>query len=220
MNYVDFKSNLLTALLGDRPNLPAEPMMKNLLIQNLRLVAKEYEPLILTTSKKDGEILKKLENEQYILAPIVPADENLNIKMDEDLMYVVVYMTAKNLCSSNNIKKHDDSMWQFINNYTWARYETGFTECNNDSIDTYMNEYGYKKIYLDRTMTSNGYVYKWDEEFISILNDYQFGLIDYELSKSDRNNLEKFAKFADGELDTTDEDYEAFEEINKYLGSL
>lgn len=221
MNYVDFKLNLKMALLGDRRDLPEDSDLKILLIQKLRVVAEKYEPRLLTTSKKNQDILKRLENGQYILVPSLPSDDSENIKMDEGLMYVVVYALAKQLGGSNKKDDYDDLMWEHILNYTWNSYESDFSKNDNkSSTDTNLDIYGDKKIYIDRTKSTQGYVYKWDEDFVSILNDYLLGKADYELSISDLKNIEKFVTYSKGNLDLEDEDYDAFKEINIYIGEL
>lgn len=91
---------------------------------------------------------------------------------------------------------------------------------NSTQINNLQHLYGNAKIFVDINNTTTGTSYLWDKEFIRRLDDYFKGLPVFEMSKADRENINIYIKFADGEVNNTDKDYEMFEKFNIYLGSL
>ena len=91
---------------------------------------------------------------------------------------------------------------------------------NLNQIKKLKHLYGTAKIAEDIAHGNSGREFNFSQDFIKKLDLFFQGKIDFTtISVADKRNLEKFIKFADGELSNTDEDYEAFEALNKYLGS-
>ncbi len=91
---------------------------------------------------------------------------------------------------------------------------------NNSQLESLQNLYGNSKVFAKVTTTAKGREYLFDDDFINVLEDFLKGGKLFDMNKSDRNNIEKFIKLADGELDITSKDYETLVEFNKYLGGL
>lgn len=81
--------------------------------------------------------------------------------------------------------------------------------------------YGTAQIADDIAYGLNGKEFNFSDDFVNKLDLYFQGEINFKtISAADKRNLDKFIKFADGEIVDTDKDYEMFEKFNKYLGSL
>lgn len=92
---------------------------------------------------------------------------------------------------------------------------------NSTQIKKLKHLYGTAKIAEDTAYSINGKEFKFSDDFIIKLDLYLQGKINFTtISAADKRNLEKFIKYADGELVPTDDDYEMFEKFNIYLGSL
>lgn len=91
---------------------------------------------------------------------------------------------------------------------------------NSIQINNLQHLYGNAKIFVDINNTTTGTSYLWDKEFIRRLDDYFKGLPVFEMSKSDRENINIYINYADEKLKNTDEKYVVFKEFDKFLGSL
>lgn len=90
-----------------------------------------------------------------------------------------------------------------------------------DHIKKLKHLYGTAEIADDIAYGLNGKEFNFSDDFVNKLDLYLQGKINFKtISAADKRNLDKFIKFADGEIVDTDKDYEMFEKFNKYLGSL
>ena len=213
MVYSDFKDLLLANLYGDKSKLPDDNVVQALILQALVEVANRCNPLSLRTDVSDGVILKKIDKE-YIRMPNKPIDYMDRIDIDETLVYAVNSLVASKLCGDDKKAYHLRNGRRGIQDYLWAMYES------SNSDKSVMDFYGYKGIYTSRFMTINGYVYDFDQEFIKNVNSYLMGETIENISKSDRENLDRYIAYAEGEMSNTDELYSVFEEFDNYLGEL
>lgn len=221
MKYADFK--LYLKVIGtNKSSLPEDNVLKLLLSQALKEVAIDAEPLLLNTKVKDEKIIKILEDGSYILAPVAPQNDEDLIVIDEELIYAVANLVLSKYCNPDLKKFYKDESNSVINTYRWNRYRA--IEYNRNDELTYteiaIDVMGEKTIYISKTKTTNGYVYVWDGSFVSIVNDYLTGKSLTNISKSDRNNLDRLISFFSGEMDTTEKYYADFVEFNKYLGGI
>lgn len=221
MKYADFK--LYLKVIGtNKSSLPEDNVLKLLLSQSLKEVAIDAEPLLLNTKVKDENIIKILEDGSYILAPVAPQSDDDLIIIDEELIYAVANTVLSKYCIPDLKKFYRDEANSVINSYKWNRYRA--IEYSLDDKLTYteiaIDVMGEKTIYISKTKTTNGYVYVWDDSFVSIVNDYLMGKSLTNISKSDRNNLDRLILFFDNEMSIDDKHYLDFVEFNKYLGGL
>ncbi len=221
MKYADFKS-YLKVIGTNKTALPEDNVLKLLLSQALKEVAIDAEPLLLNTKVKDENIIKILEDGSYILAPVVPQSDDDLIIIDEELIYAVANTLLSKYCAPDLKKFYRDESNSVINSYKWNRFRA--IEYSLDDELTYteiaIDVMGEKTIYISKTKTTNGYVYVWDDSFVSIVNDYLMGKSLTNISKSDRNNLDRLVLFFDNEMSIDDKHYLDFVEFNKYLGSM
>lgn len=221
MKYADFK--LYLKVIGtNKSSLPEDNVLKLLLSQSLKEVAIDAEPLLLNTKVKDENIIKILEDGSYILAPVAPQSDDDLIIIDEELIYAVANTVLSKYCIPDLKKFYRDEANSVINSYKWNRYRA--IEYSLDDKLTYteiaIDVMGEKTIYISKTKTTNGYVYVWDDSFVSIVNDYFTGESLINISKSDRNNLDRLILFFDNKMNIDDKYYFDFVEFNKYLGGL
>lgn len=219
MKYRDFKQYLKIITQGGKV-VPGDEFLNPLVLQSLREVALEAEPLLLNTKVKDKDVIKILEDGSYILAPILPSNDEEEIVMDKDLIYAVANIVASKYCSLEQRKLYKDEANSIINMYQWNRYkaiEYGAID-NSTYTEVAIDVMGEKTIYINKTLTTRGYVYEWDENFISIVNDYLLGMTLTNISKSDRNNLDRLILFSDNKMGEDDRFYSDFVEFNKFLG--
>lgn len=221
MKYADFK--LYLKVIGtNKSSLPEDNVLKLLLSQALKEVAIDAEPLLLNTKVKDENIIKILEDGSYILAPVISKNDEDLIVIDEELIYAVANLVLSKYCNPDLKKFYKDESNSVINTYRWNRYRA--IEYNRNDELTYteiaIDVMGEKTIYISKTKTTNGYVYVWDDSFVSIVNDYLMGKSLTNISKSDRNNLDRLILFFDNEMSIYDKHYLDFVEFNKYLGGL
>lgn len=221
MDYAEFKS-YLKVIGTNKSVLPDSGVLNLLLSQALKEVAIDAEPLLLNTKVKDKNIIKMLEDGSYILAPAIPQNDDDLIVIDEELIYAVANIVLSKYCAPDLKKYYRDEANAVINSYKWNRYRTIKNSINDDLtyIEIAIDVMGEKTIYLSKTKTTNGYVYIWDDNFVSISNDYLFGKSLENISKSDRNNLDRLISFLNNEMVSTDKYYIDFVEFNKYLGGL
>lgn len=221
MKYADFKS-YLKVIGTNKTVLPEDNVLKLLLSQALKEVAIDAEPLLLNTKVKDKNIIKILEDGSYILAPVTPQSDDDLIIIDEELIYAVANTVLSKYCVPDLKKFYREEANSVINSYKWNRYRA--IEYSLDDELTYteiaIDVMGEKTIYISKTKTTNGYVYVWDDSFVSIVNDYLMGKSLTNISKSDRNNLDRLILFFNNEMNVDDKHYLDFVEFNKYLGGL
>lgn len=220
MKYGDFKKYLKMITPGGKV-VPGDELLNPLVLQSLREVAFDAEPLLLNTKVKDKDVIKILEDGSYILAPTVPSNDDEEIVMDKDLIYAVANIVASKYCSLEQRKLYKDEANSIINMYQWNRFraiEYGVVD-NSTYTEVAIDVMGEKTIYINKTKTTNGYVYEWDDSFVLIVNDYLTGASLTGISKSDRNNLDRLILFFDNGMDVNDKYYDDFFEFNKYLGS-
>lgn len=93
---------------------------------------------------------------------------------------------------------------------------------NNNFINKMRDFYGYKTVEKDTYINIDGSrTFLFDDEFILKLEKFLIGDISYDLSKSDRQNMQKFIDFAVQNLENlTQEEQTKLQELDKYLGSL
>lgn len=93
---------------------------------------------------------------------------------------------------------------------------------NNNFINKMRDLYGYKTVEKDTYINIDGSrTFLFDDEFILKLEKFLIGDINYELSKSDRQNIQNFIDFAVQNLENlTQEEQTKLQELDKYLGSL
>lgn len=226
MTYGAFKTFLKSIMRGDK-NLPQkdntvdDEVLKPLVIQSLKDVARETTPLVLLTTNMSEEFVKQLKNGLYIRKPKTPTDDNTELEMDEDLVYAVAYFTAYKLGSESKKKGYKNDGIDAIDKFEWNLDESlrdgKFSSIEEYALDV-IDRYGFKKIYSSRLIRNDGVEFVWDDFFISKLERYLIG-ISQEMSKSDLTNIEKFLSFMDGEM-TDSEELEAFSKFNEYLATL
>lgn len=221
MKYAEFKS-YLKVIGTNKSVLPEDSVLKLLLSQALKEVAIDAEPLLLNTKVKDKNIIKILEDGSYILAPAIPQNDNDLVVIDEELIYAVANIVLSKYCAPDLKNSYRDEANAVINSYKWNRYRIIENSMNDDLtyIENVIDAMGEKTIYFSKTNTTNGYVYVWDDNFVSISNDYLLGKSLENISKSDRNNLDRLISFLNNEMVSTDKYYIDFVEFNKYLGGL
>lgn len=220
MKYADFKS-YLKVIGTNKTVLPEDNVLKLLLSQALKEVAIDAEPLLLNTRVKNKNIIKILEDGSYILEPTIPQNDNDFIIIDDELIYAVANIVLSKYCSPDLKKYYKDEANSLINSYKWNRFRAVEHNANNELtyIEIAIDVMGQKTIYTSKTLTTRGYVYSWDENFVTVVNDYLLGMTLTNISKSDRNNLDRFILFSDNKMDTNDKYYDDFVEFNKFLGS-
>ena len=221
MKYGDFKKYLKMITPGGKV-VPADEFLNPLVLQSLREVALDAEPLLLNTKVKDKDVIKILEDGSYILAPTIPSNDDEEIVMDKDLIYAVANIVASKYCSLEQRKLYKDEANSIINMYQWNRFraiEYGAID-NSTYTEVAIDVMGEKTIYISKTLTTRGYVYEWDEVFVSIVNDYLLGKALTTISKSDRNNLDRLILFSNNNMSQEDKYYSDFVEFNKFLGSI
>lgn len=220
MKYGDFKKYLKVITPGGKI-IPADDLLDILVLQSLREVALEAEPLLLNTRVKDKDVIKILEDGSYILAPSVPSNDEAEIIIDKDLIYAVANIVVSKYSSLEQRKLYKDEANSIINMYQWNRFRAiEYGGINNSTYtEVAIDVMGEKTIYINKTLTTRGYVYEWDENFISIVNDYLLGMTLTNISKSDRNNLNRLILFSDNNMSQDDRFYSDFVEFNKFLGS-
>lgn len=220
MKYGDFKKYLKVITPGGKI-IPDDDLLNILVLQSLREVALEAEPLLLNTRVKDKDVIKILEDGSYILAPSVPSNDEAEIIIDKDLIYAVANIVVSKYSSLEQRDLYKDEANSIINMYKWNRFRAiEYGEINNSTYtEVAIDVMGEKTIYINKTLTTRGYVYEWDENFISIVNDYLLGMTLTNISKSDRNNLDRLILFSDNNMSQDDRFYSDFVEFNKFLGS-
>lgn len=220
MKYGDFKKYLKVITPGGKI-IPTDDLLNTLVLQSLREVALVAEPLLLNTRVKDKDVIKILEDGSYILAPSIPLNDEAEIIIDKDLIYAVANIVVSKYSSLEQRKLYKDEANSIINMYQWNRFraiEYGAID-NSTYVEVAIDVMGEKTIYINKTLTTRGYVYEWDENFISIVNDYLTGMALTNISKSDRNNLDRLILFSDNKMGEDDRFYSDFVEFNKFLGS-
>ncbi len=85
-------------------------------------------------------------------------------------------------------------------------------------IDCILRLHGKKRFY-EISQSARGNMYEFDNKFIQALDTFFMGEVQ-DMTKSQYNNIELFVKFADGEIDSSHEDYEALVECDKYLATI
>lgn len=221
MKYAEFKS-YLKVIGTNKSSLPEDSVLKLLLSHALKEVAIDAEPLLLNTKVKDEKIIKILEDGSYLSAPIVPSNDEDSIIIDEDLIYAVAYLVLSKYCNPELKKHYKDESDTIINNYRWNRYESVKNNVNDELTytETAIDVMGEKTIYVSKVLTTKGYFYIWDENFVSIVNDYLIGKALFNITKSDRNNLDRFISFADKTMNVDEKYYEDFLHFDKFLGEM
>lgn len=220
MTFKDFKTNLQAILAANSDNkLPADELLKSLMLQALTQVASEYNPLVLMSDDERADILKPFENGLYILNPILPDSDEDEILIDKSLIYAVMYKTA--FLAGKKKSVYDSEFRKTINDHKWARYEQ---DRNSDYrfdrsyTENLIDLYGYKKIYKSKDELLTGVVYEFDMEFVSLVNDYFSGTV-REMTRSDKKNLDKYVSFASGKMSEDHAEYLDFFKFNEYLGA-
>ncbi|MCK5111067.1 MAG: hypothetical protein KAQ94_06055 [Arcobacteraceae bacterium] len=220
MKYEDFKKHLTVIVGGDRPLPKDNNDLKTIILQCLREVAAKCEPLSLMTRDMENDILQSMESEDglYIRVPKLSMENDDVMDMDETLVYAVSYLTASKLSKHKKDDNEDDAK-AIMTDYNWKRYkdiESGKLDLQKSVAENSLDIHGYKLIYIKKIKTLNGYVYIWDDAFVTILNKYLAGETLAELSKSDRNNIDEYLAYGDSGL----KDNEMYEALNKYLATL
>jgi hypothetical protein len=220
MNYGDFRVNL-KSLSADKNALSFEglaPIVHHSLIQ----VALKTDPLVLITNDKEKKILQNLEDGLFVREPNLPVDESSIIDIDSTLIYAVLYITASKLAHNDNILKYKKEAELIINNYNWERYrvlndgkEIDLLSISKKALDLH----GYKKIYIEKVKTLNGYFYEWDEAFIKNLDIYLVGAANKNLSISDVDNMKLFIAYAENTMTSEHEEFLTITALDKHLGS-
>ena len=152
MKYADFKS-YLKVIGTNKTALPEDNVLKLLLSQALKEVAIDAEPLLLNTKVKDENIIKILEDGSYILAPVIPQNDDDLIIIDEELIYAVANTVLSKYCTPDLKKFYRDESNSVINSYKWNRFRA--IEYSLDDELTYteiaIDVMGEKTIYISKT---------------------------------------------------------------------
>lgn len=222
MTYGDFRVNLKSLMGGDKSLLSVEalaPIVHHSLIQ----VAVKTDPLVLITNDIEQKVLQNLEDGLIVREPSLPIDESSILDIDSALIYAVLYITASKFSHNDNILKYKKEAELIINNYNWERHRVLENDENIDLLDLSkraLDLHGYKKIYLKKLKTLNGYFYDWDEAFVKNLDIYLTGAVNKNLTKSDIENLKMFIDFAENIMTNEHNEYPTMTEVDKHLGSI
>lgn len=221
MKFQEFKKLLEVLKVGGK--LPKDDDILTFVTHNALVeVAQKTEPLVLITIDKESKIIKVLEDGLYLKEPRKIIDDNSLIEIDDDLIRAVAHVVISNFSDNENLLRHKTHVSKYINDYNWARFES-FNE--NDEKDLLsmsvraVDFHGFKKIYISKYKTIQGYFYNWDESFVAKLESF-FMSSNTDMSKSDFNNIDNFIAFADGTMTSEHEDYEIIRKFDEYLGSL
>jgi|GEM_PF-5859790 len=221
MNFKEFKELIQILRSGNKAIPQSDSVLSSLVEEAIKDVAKKTNPLILVTSlHQEIKVIKNIEKDLYIKEPRKIIDDNSLIEIDDELLQAVAHTVISQFSTNDNLLKHKVFASKFINDYNWERFISFKDSCNllefsKKAIDFH----GFKKIYIEKNRTLNGYWYKWDFNFIIKLNRYLIKDL-LHLSKSDINNINLFIHFADQKLTKEKEEYESIKEFDNYLGSL
>ncbi len=222
MNYSAFRDLLKGVMGGNKALLSIESLIP-LVEQSLEEVARKTEPLLLITCNKEEKILKIIGNNLFLKQPKKITDENSIIEIDDDLIYAVINLTASKFSIDTSIAKYKQESNKIMSDYNWNRFES-FRDANNGDLISLANEaiefHGYKKIYLQRVKSKDGYFYDWDMSFINKLEMYLSGAILKDISKSDINNIDNFIAYADNNMTIEHEDYSTIKQLDKKLSTI
>jgi len=221
MNFKELKDLIKILGSGNKATPKSDTVLISLVHEALKEIAKKSNPLVLVTPlHQEIRVIKKIEDGLYLKEPQRVVDDESLIEIDDELLQAVAHSVISAYSSSDELLRHKTFVAKIINDYNWERYNS-FSEnvdllsLSKEAIDFH----GFKKIYIEKNRSLNGYWFVWDIEFVKKLNKYLVkGLV--KLSKSDVNNIELFASYADEKMTDEHEEYENIKEFDRYLGSL
>ena len=79
---------------------------------------------------------------------------------------------------------------------------------------------GNAQIYTKESGVYGSFSYTWNDRFVNLLNDFFEGKPIHNFSDNSEDTIEKYVKYADGKLSSTDEDYDMLQQFDLYLTTI
>lgn len=101
-----------------------DTVMIDMVYDAMRMVARICVPMTLVTKDVTNDIIRQIDEVNYIRNPVKPSgDANEILDFDDLLISAVIYMACK-LISRDKKGDYSVLMRQAINDYNWAVYES------------------------------------------------------------------------------------------------
>lgn len=228
---------LIASHSSNRADMSTVPLINRKIQNSLNYVVDHCTPLVLLKRQGSGRLMhKSFTKDRYICRPMEIVDDSSLVEIDEPLLNAVALHALSNI-EPAKAQAYIRQFYAIVESYEYNLMNAFISldedryigndslnelkEVNTDltaitSIDRLLQSYGLKNIYTDKIKRLTGYEYIWDDNFITLLNDYFYNkelVID---NLSDRINLDEYITYQISGVGDSD----MYDKLNAYLGSL
>jgi len=122
MTYKQLKDITTGLLVGDNVLPKDDAVIKGLLGYAFNIIATRAEALHLLTKNPDLDILRLAPGDYFTRTPNLPDDEDSELDIDDELVYVAAEIIAS-ILSKNNKAQHERAIDRLIIDYNSKVYE-------------------------------------------------------------------------------------------------
>lgn len=223
VTFKDFKQKLKIAMFGDKRvkgDGSDDDILLPIINQSIESVSKLSKPAYLISNNIKDQVLDTLCCGYFIRRHKQIINDDSILDIDEELHEAVVYNAAFVIGSIDNKVYYQSVMDQCISDYLWMIHETvKDIEGQEEKIKAILETHGKKHISTVYQSVA-GEIHDFDSDFIKTLDLYLLGVKNIAMTKSQYENINIFINYANESLESDDDKFEEFQELDKYLATI